>query len=63
MPEPIRTHLDRIKEQFTLKEVLEMNDMDEEEVVVILYDFGYLLYPQDGMLDVEDPEFRSGYNG
>ncbi len=42
-----RTHLDRIKELYTIEEILEINDLDEEQLIQILYDLGYLLYPED----------------
>ena len=42
-----RTHLDRMKENSTFEELLEINDLDHEAVLQLLYDMGYLLYPED----------------
>lgn len=61
--EPTRTHLDRIMESGTFDEILEHNDLTHTEVLDILYDLGYLLYPEDNHDKAEEPEFESGYNG
>ena len=45
-----RTHLDRIKEQHSFEELLSTNDLTEDDVLKILYDLGYLLYPKDRTL-------------
>ncbi len=55
-----RTHLDRLKENNTFEELLEINDLNHEEVLQVLYDMGYLLYPEDRI----DPDYVSeGYDG
>lgn len=63
MVEQQRTHLDRIKEHYTFEEILEMNDIDEPQLLDLLWDLGYLLYPEDRTPDIEEPEVRNGYNG
>ena len=45
--EDIRTHLDRMKEECTFEELLEMNDLDHEAVLDLLFGMGYLIYPED----------------
>ncbi len=58
--ETTRTHLDRMKENLTFEELLEINDLDHDAVLQLLYDMGYLIYPEDRV----DPDYVSeGYDG
>jgi hypothetical protein len=40
-------HLERLLNDLSLEELMELNDLQPEDVIIILYKLGYLLYPED----------------